>query len=525
MRVLISDKYSTKGIDIFKDAKGISVDYKPDIDADGLLKIISRYDALCVRSKTKVTKKVLDAATRLKVVGRAGTGVDNIDVEEATRRGIVVMNTPGGNTITTAEHTIAMIFSLSRRIPSATASLKAGKWEKSKFMGRELFNKKLGIVGMGNIGRVVADRAKGLKMKVLAFDPFLSEEHAVKLGVEKVELDDLLAAADYITVHTPKTPETTGLLDAAAFKKVKKGVKIINCARGGIVDEKALLSAIKSGRVSGAALDVFEVEPPKNNPLLALDNVICTPHLGASTKEAQDNVACAVAEQILAYLFEGRIMNAVNVPSVDAEQMALLAPYLTLAEKLGSFQSQRLQQPPLEIVIEYAGEVTEYDTTPLTTSILKGFMEKIDENVNYVNAPVLTRARGIRIVETTTKRPKDYTNLITVTVKMKREQISVAGAKFTGKDVRIVQIDNFFLEASPTGPLLLIQNKDVPGVVGTVGSVLGRNKINIASLQLGRSGLGKTAMLVVNIDTAINPKVMGNLRRNANILAVSQVLL
>ena len=525
MRVLISDKFSSKGIEAFRTSKGVTVDYQPDLTADALLDVIGKYDALAVRSKTKVTKRVLRRATRLQVVGRAGTGVDNIDVDEATRLGIVVMNTPGGNTITTAEHAIAMMLALSRNVPQATASLKASRWEKSKFLGREVFNKRLGVIGLGNIGCVVADRAKGLHMQVAAYDPYLTDERAARLGVEKVDLETLLATSDYITVHTPKTEETTGLLNAAAFGKMKKGVMIINCARGGIVAEKDLARAIGKGIVAGAALDVFETEPPTGNPLLSLSNVICTPHLGASTSEAQDNVGVAVAQQILDYLKNKTIRNAVNVPSADPEVLSVLAPYLKLAEKLGSFQAQRLMGPPTQIEIEYAGEIADHDVAPVSTAVLKGFMEQIDEHANYVNAAVLARGRGIRIIESTTRRPKDYANLITVSVREKKRVATVSGSKFGERDVRIVRIDGYSLEATPEGYLLLVRNRDKPGVIGTLGTALGKSGVNIASLQLGRSRQGADAMVVVNIDTAVSRQLLAAFRKKPNILDATQVRL
>jgi D-3-phosphoglycerate dehydrogenase len=523
-RVLISDKFSEKGIDVFRAAKGVTVDYRPDLTADGLLATIAEYDALAVRSKTKVTRAVLAAGKRLQVVGRAGTGVDNIDVVAATQAGVLVMNTPGGNTITTAEHTIAMMLALSRRIPQATASTKAGKWEKSKFLGREVFNKRLGVIGLGNIGRVVAERAKGLGMRVCAFDPYLTDERAAQLGVDKVDLDELLATSDYVTVHTPKTAETAGILNAAAFAKMKKGVMVLNCARGGIVSEKDLAAAIRKGTVAGAALDVFETEPPSpDNPLLALDAVVCTPHLGASTEEAQDNVAVAVAEQILAYLLERRIVHAVNVPSIDPRLRDVLAPYLLLAEKLGRFQSQRLTRPARQIEIEYAGEIGDYEVGPLTHALLQGFMSNLDENVNFVSAPALARERGIRIVETKTKRPIDYASRITARVETEDRTLVVSGAKFGDRDVRIVAIDGHSIEATPQGHLLLVRNRDVPGVVGLVGTTLGRAGVNIASLHLGRGAQGGTAMLVVNLDSAAPAKLIAALRKKAAILDVTAV--
>lgn len=525
MKILISDKFSPRGVEAFKGVKGLTVHYKPDTTAAELLKIIGDYDGLAVRSKTKVTPQALKAAKKLKVIGRAGIGVDNIDQQAATRQGVVVMNTPGGNTITTAEHTISMMMALSRNIPQATASLKSGKWEKSKFMGREVFNKKLGIIGMGNIGRIVADRAKGLKMRVIAFDPFLTDELAAKAGVEKVDLETLVAEADFITVHTPKTPDTTNLLNAAMFKKMKKTARVLNCARGGIVNENDLYDALVKGRIAGAALDVFEIEPAKDNKLFTLDNVICTPHLGASTAEAQDNVGLALARQMIDYLTKKIISNALNVPTVDPEMMAALEPYLKLAGKLGRFLSQRLSWAPSQVEIEYAGELHDYDLAPVTNAVLLGFMENFDDNVNPVNAAMLARERGLRIVESTTKRPRDYTNLITITVKNGNKSSSVSGVKFGQDHLRIVGIDNYKLEASPEGPLLLVRNKDVPGVVGMVGALLGRNKINIAQLQLGRSQAGATAMLVVNLDSPISNKLIASLKKNPNILEVSQVIL
>ena len=416
-KVLISDALSPAAVQIFKD-RGIDVDFQPNLgkDKDKLAEIIGNYDGLAIRSATKATAKILEKATRLKVIGRAGIGVDNVEIPAATAKGIIVMNTPFGNSITTAEHAISLMLALARQIPEADTSTRAGKWEKNKFMGVEIFSKTLGIIGCGNIGSIVADRAIGLKMKVIAYDPFLSEERARDLGVEKVELDALFKRADFITLHTPLTEKTKNIIDAAAIKKLKKGVRIVNCARGGLVDEAALAEALKSGQVAGAAFDVFVDEPATANPLFSLPNVVCTPHLGAATSEAQENVALQVAEQMSDYLLRGAISNAVNFPSISAEEAPKLRPFIALAEKLGSFAGQLTEDPIKEVHITYEGAVAQMNTRALTSAALAGLLRPMLEDVNVVSAPVVAKERGIVVEEVTREMPEDYESLITVTV-------------------------------------------------------------------------------------------------------------
>ncbi len=523
MKILVSDNLSEKGVEIFKNTPGIEVEVKTGLKPEELKRIIKNYEGLVVRSSTKATAEIIEAADKLKVIGRAGTGVDNIDKEAATKRGIVVMNTPGGNTITTAEHTVSMLLSLSRNIPQATASLKAGKWEKKKFMGTELFNKTLGIVGLGKIGSVVADRALGLKMKVIAYDPLISPETSSKMGVELVSLGELFSRSDYISPHTPVTPETRGLLGADSFKKMKDGVKILNCARGGIVNEKDLVEAIKSGKVSGAALDVFEKEPPKDNPLLELDEVICTPHLGASTEEAQINVAVAVAEQMIDYLMNGTIRNAVNVPSIDGKLFSVLTPYLTLAERMGSFQSQIITGNLEEIIVEYSGDVLHYDVGPITTYLLKGLLKFLDEDVNFVNAPIIAGERGIKVVETKSSEAEDFISLITLKTKTSSEESLMSGTILGKRDLRIVKFNKFRLEIPPEGHMLLIHSNDRPGVIGTIGMVLGDGKVNVSRMQFGREEREGRSLVVLGTDSPISQLMLEKMKKLPNIILVQQV--
>ncbi|MBI5827035.1 MAG: phosphoglycerate dehydrogenase [Deltaproteobacteria bacterium] len=510
MKILISDSMSGKAVEILKNTPGIECDVITGLKPDELKARIKDYHGLVVRSATKVTADILEAAENLKVIGRAGTGVDNIDTVAATKKGVVVMNTPGGNTVTTAEHAVAMLLSLSRKIPQATASMKRGEWEKKKFEGTEVTGKTLGVLGVGNIGGVVVSRALGLKMNVIAYDPFISAEAADKLGVTLVSMDELFKRSDFISIHVPLTNETKNILNEEAFKKMKKGVKIINCARGGIVDERALAEAIKAKIVSGAALDVFEKEPtPADNPLLTLEEVILTPHLGASTHEAQENVAVAIAGQIADYLTTGTIRNAVNVPSVPAELLAALNPYISLGEKLGSFQGQILKGGIEEVTVEYSGDVVNYDVAPITIACLKGLLDKVmDTYVNFVNAPFVAKERGIRVVEMKSSRPTDFTSSITIKVKTRDEENIVEGALFGKKEPRIVRIDKFFLDAVPEGYLLLLHNEDKPGVIGNVGTLLGANGVNIARLHLGRQSVGREAVSVWSVDTPISKGLM-----------------
>lgn len=521
MKVLISDNLSDKAVDVFKQAEDIQCDVLTKLTAEELKEKIGDYHALIVRSATKATADLLEAAANLKVVGRAGIGVDNIDVAAATRLGIVVMNTPGGNTITTAEHAISMMLALARSIPQATSSMKQGRWDKKKFQGIELTGKTLGILGVGNIGSIVAARAQGLKMNVLAFDPYISAEAADKLGVSLVSIEELYKRSDFISIHVPLTKETRGLVGSEAFKKMKDAVRIINCARGGIVDEVALADAIKAGTVAGAAFDVFSEEPPAaDNPLLALDEVILTPHLGASTHEAQDKVAVQIAEQIVDYLSRGTIRNALNVPSVPAELLASIGPYIKLGEKLGSYQGQVLKSGAEEITIEYSGDVVNYDVAPITTACLKGFLDRLlDQQVNFVNAPLVAAERGIKVLEVKSSRSIDFASAVTVKVKTKDEESVVEGALFGKSEPRIVKINEFFLDAVPEGFLLVLQNEDHPGVIGNVGTLLGANKVNIARLHLGREAVGSEAVSVWNIDTSLSDKLIAKILKLPDIIS------
>lgn len=503
MKILISDSMSAKAVEVLKNTPGLDVDVITGLKPEELKVKIKDYHGLVVRSSTKVTAEILEAAENLKVVGRAGTGVDNVDMPAATKKGVVVMNTPGGNTVTTAEHAISMLMALARKIPQATASMKRGEWEKKKFEGTEITGKTLGILGVGNIGSVVAARAQGLRMNVISYDPFISVEAADKLGISLVSIDDLYKKSDFISIHVPLTAETKNIVNAEAFKKMKKGVKLINCARGGIVNEADLAEAIKAKIVSGAALDVFEKEPTTaDNPLLQMEEVILTPHLGASTFEAQESVAIAIAEQIADYLTTGTIRNAVNVPSVPADLLAALGAYITLGEKLGSFQGQILTGGVEEITVEYSGEVVNYDVAPVTIACIKGLLDQVlDTYVNFVNAPFVAKERGIKVIEMKSSRATDFASSITIKVKTKETESVVEGALFGKKEPRIVRIDKFFLDAVPEGYLLLLQNEDKPGVIGNVGTMLAANNINIARLHLGRQSVGGEAVSVWSIDT------------------------
>ncbi|OPY88103.1 MAG: D-3-phosphoglycerate dehydrogenase [Smithella sp. PtaU1.Bin162] len=523
-RVLVSDSMAAEVVEILNNAPGIKVEVKTNLKPEELKVIIKDYDALIVRSSTKVTAEIIEAAAKLSAIGRAGAGVDNIDIPAASKRGIVVMNTPGGNTVTTGEHAIAMMLALARRIPQATASMKAGKWEKSKFMGNEYCNKTLGIVGLGRVGAVVADRAKGLKMNVIAHDPFISPDVAAQMGVTLVSLDEIYEQSDFITVHSPLSKETKNLIDAKAFAKMKTGIFLIHCARGGIVNEKALYDALVSGKVAGAAIDVFEEEPTKNMDLIKLDNVICTPHLGASTDEAQTNVAIAIARQIAAYFATGEIKGAVNFPSVSAELMTVIRPYLDLAEKLGAFQAQLVTGALQQIEIEYSGEIIKQNVAPITISLLKGLLEPIlVESVNYINAPVIAKERGIKVVESKSSEIKDYTSQITLSVKTSKETSTTAGALFGKHDPRIVRINEFSVEIVPEGHMLAVSNADQPGVIGNLGTTLGKHKVNIARLNLSRDREVKLALVVLNTDSAVPEDILDKLRKLPHVISVKSI--
>jgi len=511
-KVLVSDKLSPTAVQIFKD-NGVEVDYLPDLgkDKEKLLEVIGQYDGLAIRSATKVTEKIIAAATNLKVIGRAGIGVDNVDIPAATKKGIIVMNTPFGNSITTAEHAISMMLSLARQIPEADASTRAGKWEKNRFMGVEVTNKVLGIIGCGNIGTIVADRAQGLKMKVLAFDPFLSPERAVEIGVEKVELDDLLARADFITLHTPLTEQTRNVLSAEAIAKTKKGVRIINCARGGLIDEAALAEALKSGQVAGAALDVFLEEPATANPLFELPNVICTPHLGASTTEAQENVALQVAEQISAYLMTGEISNALNFPSITAEEAPRLTPFIRLAEMLGSFAGQLTETSIQGVRIEFEGAVADMNTRPMVAAALTGVMKPLLADVNMVSAPQIAKDRGMQVETVTREQQGAYENYIRLTVVTERQERGVAGTIFANGKPRIIQVKGINMEAELTPSMLYVTNEDKPGHIGRLGTLLGDLGINIANFNLGRMEVGGDAIALVSIDGELTEEQLGRI--------------
>jgi len=526
MKVLVSDKLSPAGVEILERAPGLSVDVNVGLKPEELKKIIDQYDGLVIRSATKVTEEIIGAASRLKVVGRAGIGVDNVDIPEATKRGIVVMNTPGGNTVTTAEHAISMMCSLARQIPQADATMKQGKWEKKIFMGVELLNKTLGIVGLGNIGTIVADRAQGLKMNVIAYDPYLTQKAADKMGIELVELDDLFKRSDFISVHVPKTDETQNILNLEAFKKMKPGVLLINCARGGIVNEEDLAEALQKGLVAGAAVDVFSKEPIEaDNPLIGVPNVILTPHLGASTGEAQENVAIAVAHQIADYLVSGTITNAVNVPSVSGEILPKVQPYLELAEKLGSLTSQLADFAPKTVQVRYAGSVTSLPLESITISVLKGVMEPVlgVGAVNFVNASVLAQERGLKVNEVKSSKVEDYSNLIEVTLSDNSKEMSAAGFIFEERQGRIIRIDRFSMEATPEGMVLVLLNEDRPGVIGNLGNTLGSHNINIASMQIGRDKPGGEALSFLQIDDEPSDEVLEALTGLPHIKSVTKV--
>ena len=511
-KVLISDQLSPAAVQIFKD-RGVDVDVKPGLSKDELVKIIGQYDGLAIRSATKVTPDVIKAATRLKVVGRAGIGVDNVDIPTATAKGIVVMNTPFGNSITTAEHAIALIFALARDIPAANLSTHAGKWEKNRFMGVELSAKTLGVIGCGNIGSIVADRAKGLKMRVIAFDPFLSPERAVELGVEKVELDELLPRADFITLHTPLTDKTRNIINAAAIAKMKKGVRLVNCARGGLVDEKALKEALESGHVAGAALDVFEEEPAKSNLLFGSDKVVATPHLGASTTEAQENVALQVAEQIADFLLTGAVTNALNMPSISAEDAKRMGPWITLAEKLGAFAGQLTETSIGQVELIYDGDVAQMNTKALTQAALAGLLKPALSEVNMVNAPVVAKERGIAISEVRRDAQGIYESYVMLRVVTEGMERSVAGTIFSGGKARIIQVKGIDMEAQFTPHMLYITNEDKPGFIGKLGTILGDAKVNIASFNLGRSAPGGDAIALVEVDGPVPESVVDAIRK------------
>ena len=507
-RVLISDALSPAAVAIFKE-RGVEVDFQPDLgkDKDKLAEIIGNYDGLAIRSATKVTPKILENAKRLKVIGRAGIGVDNVDIPVATAKGVIVMNTPFGNSITTAEHAIALMFALAREIPAADASTQAGKWEKNRFMGVEITGKVLGVIGCGNIGGIVAERGVGLRMRVIAYDPFLTPERALDLGVEKVDLDDLLARADFITLHTPMTPQTKNILSAENIAKTKKGVRIINCARGGLVDEAALRAALDSGHVAGAAFDVFVEEPARTNPLFGHPNVVATPHLGAATNEAQENVALQVADQMSEYLMRGAISNAVNFPSITAEEAPKLKPYIALAEKLGSFAGQLTETGLKKVTITYEGNVAGLKTRALTSAAIAGLLRPILSDVNVVSAPTVAKERGIVIDEVTRAAQGEYESLITLSVVTEKQERSVAGTVHDGRP-RIVAIKGIDVDADFMPSMIYVSNEDKPGFIGRFAGLLGDAQVNIATFALGRDQEGGSAVALVGVDGDVPEKVL-----------------
>ncbi|MGV6839823.1 MAG: phosphoglycerate dehydrogenase [Planktomarina sp.] len=508
-KVLVSDALSETAVQIFRD-RGIDVDFEPTLgkDKEKLLEVIGKYDGLAIRSATRATEKIINAADNLKVIARAGIGVDNIDRVAASKKGVIVMNTPFGNMITTAEHAIAMMFAVARQIPEANASTHAGKWEKSKFMGVELTNKTLGVIGAGNIGGIVCERGVGLKMKVIAYDPFLSEERADKLGVEKVELDDLLKRADFITLHVPKTDQTANMINADAIAKMKPGVRIINCARGGLVDENALADAIKSGHVAGAAFDVFEVEPATESPLFNLPNVVCTPHLGASTTEAQENVALQVAEQMSDYLLTGAVTNALNMPSVTAEEAKVMGPWLKLSDYLGDFIGQLTAAPIKAINILYDGKVMDMNQEALKCSVIAGIMKASNPDVNMVSAPMIAAERGVNISTTSQAKSGVFDGYIKVTVVTDEMERSVAGTVFSDGKPRFIQIKGINVDAEVGAEMLYTTNKDVPGIIGVLGQTLGKYGVNIANFTLGRHDVGAEAIALLHVDQPVGEEVI-----------------
>jgi D-3-phosphoglycerate dehydrogenase len=513
-RVLISDALSPAAVQIFRD-RGVDVDFQPNLgkDKDRLAEIIGEYDGLAIRSNTKVTAKLLEKATRLKVIGRAGIGVDNVDIPVATGRGVIVMNTPFGNSITTAEHAIAMMFAVAREIPAADASTQAGKWEKNRFMGVEITAKVLGIMGCGNIGSIVADRAVGLKMRVIAFDPFLSPERARDLGVEKVELDDLLRRADFITLHTPLTPQTRGIMNAENLAKTKKGVRIINCARGELVDEAAMRDALVCGHVAGGAFDVFSDEPATSNVLFGLPNVVCTPHLGASTSEAQENVALQVAEQMSDYLMRGAISNAINFPSITADEAPKLKPFIALAEKLGSFAGQLTETDIKKVTITYEGAVADLKVKALTASAIAGLLRPLLSDVNVVSAPTVAKGRGIVIDEVCRAAEGDYESLITLAVTTQTHERAIAGTVFHDGKPRILAIKGIKVDAEFAPSMIYVTNEDKPGFIGRFAGALGDAGLNIATFALGRDREGGSAIALVEVDGGVPDQVLARVQQ------------
>lgn len=525
-KVLVTDPVSEKGIAILRNEPDIEVDVKKLSPAE-LISTIGNYHALIVRSETKVTKEVIEAANQLKVIGRAGAGLDNIDLEAASKKGIIVMNVPGGNTISAAEHTMSLILALSRNIPQSVMALKQGIWDRKKFTGIELFGKTLGIIGLGRIGSEVAKRAQAFGMRVIAYDPYISTERAQQVGVELMSLQEVIAQSDYISVHTPLTKDTKGLIGPKEFAIMKQGVRIINTARGGVVDEQALYENLKSGKVAGAALDVFEVEPPpKDHPLLQLDNCIATPHLGAATEEAQEKVGVEICRQIIDVLKGRGARNAANMPFIEPATLTLIGPYLTLAEKLGSLQAQLASDRIEKVEIQYSGEVAQYDVAPITIACLKGLLEPIiPETVNYVNAPYLAKERGIKVIESKSSDTEDFSTLIKLIVKCGEKISSAAGTLFAKNDLRIVRIDGYHVDIVPSGFMVILENEDRPGVIGKVGTILGENNINIAGMTLGRKERGGKAVTGLNVDDFVPESVLEKIRQIPLVISAKLVKL
>jgi D-3-phosphoglycerate dehydrogenase len=527
VKILVSDPLSDEGLKILKEVKDFQVDVKTDLKPEELKEIIGEYGALVVRSATKVTKDIISAASKLRVIGRAGVGLDNVDLEAATQKGIIVMNTPAGNTISTAEHTMSMILALSRNIPQANASMKKGEWKRSKFMGVELYGKILGIVGFGRIGREVAKRAASFGMNVLAFDPFLSREVAEEVGVEVVELKELIQRSDYITVHTPLTEETMHIISEKEFAMMKKGVRLVNCARGGIIDEAALISALKNGTVAGVALDVFEKEPiSADSELLKLDGAILTPHLGASTEEAQVNVAIEVAEIVRDALLGRGIRNAANYPCLEADVYKILEPYIKLSETLGTFSSQLVEGRLQELKITYSGEITKHEVAPLTLALVKGVLSPmLQETVNFINAVSLAKERGIKINEVKSSREEEFLTLLQLELKTDKEIRKISGTLSSNKQPRIVKIDEYYVELYPLGELIFIQNWDKPGLIGNLGTLLGKQNINIAAMTFGRDKPHGRAISVLNVDSAVSSDILEKIKKIENVISVKVIRL
>ncbi|MEE8431246.1 MAG: phosphoglycerate dehydrogenase [Candidatus Desulfatibia sp.] len=522
MKVLVSDDLGEAGIQMFQEEEGLEVDVNTGLSPEELKSIIGNYDALVIRSATKVTEDLLEAALRLKAVGRAGIGLDNVDIPAATKRGIIVMNTPGGNVITTAEHAIGMILALSRNIPEGTASLKAGRWDKKKLQGREIYNKILGVIGFGKIGSIVADRARGLKMRVIVHDPYVRPEQIEKEGYESVSLEELYRRSDYITIHVPRLKDTTGLIKKDAFEQMKDDVMIINCARGGIVDESDLHDALESGKIAGAALDVFENEPPGICKLVEHERLICTPHLGSSTQEAQAKVAVDVASQIIDYLKYGTILNAVNFPSVTGDLLKKLKPLLTLADQMGSLQAQLAQGPVEEVSIEYGGDFKGLDLSPVSIAVLRGLLAPVvKDDVNFVNARILAKERGIKVKETTSDDSEEYINLVTVRVVTAEMTTTVSGTIFGKNQTRVVKINNFRLELIPQGHLALVYNLDKPGAIGSFATLLGKHNINIDQMQVGQEETGKMNIIFLKTNVRISEKVVEKILELPLIISVT----